>query len=245
MSDVRVVRQRAFTDTAPASRARTVEGATVREPKAVTDCVDEPTIGASEWRSRGARPSVVGIGASTGGPPAVVQLLTDLGGHFPLPVLIVQHIIPSFLPGFVSWLDGAIPGRAVIAREGDVPVPGTVYLPPADHHIEMDSHRIRLTQAPALSMQRPSATVMFRSIARSAGSSGLGVLLTGMGDDGADGLVELRRQGGHTIAEHHSTAIVYGMPKAAVDRGGAAECLPLRDIGPRVSALVRAGQEVG
>jgi two-component system, chemotaxis family, protein-glutamate methylesterase/glutaminase len=83
---------------------------------------------------------------------------------------------------------------------------------------------------------------MFRSIARAAGNSGLGILLTGMGDDGADGLVELRRAGGFTLAEHESTAVVYGMPKAAVDRGGVSECLPLGDIAPRIRELFTIGE---
>jgi len=86
--------------------------------------------------------------------------------------------------------------------------------------------------------------VMFQSMAQSAGSAGIGVLLTGMGDDGADGLLELRRSGGYTIAEHESTAVVYGMPRAAVDRGAACESLALHGIGRRVVELVSVGQEV-
>jgi two-component system chemotaxis response regulator CheB len=122
MSDVRVVRQRAYTDTARASRlhragAGSATGLADAPPEsdsgAGRSSVDQGPHESRAWRGR---LRVVGIGASTGGPPAVVQLLTDLGRDFPLPVTVVQHIIPSFLPGFVSWLNDAIPGRAVIAR---------------------------------------------------------------------------------------------------------------------------------
>jgi two-component system chemotaxis response regulator CheB len=229
MSEVKVVRQRAFTDTAPTRRTAPLVGLrhTTPGPAALS----------------GRPPRLLGIGASTGGPNAVVQLLTDLGPGFGLPVLLVQHIMPSFLAGFVSWLGGVTPFRTVIAQDREVPVPGTVYVAPADYHLAIEAERIRINQGAGVFVHRPSATVMFQSMARSLGPSGLGVLLTGMGDDGADGLLELRRAGGHTIAEHESTAVVYGMPKAAVDRGAACECLPLGDIAPRVLELVSVGQE--
>jgi two-component system, chemotaxis family, protein-glutamate methylesterase/glutaminase len=234
MSEVKVVRQRTFTPTSPARSGAARGGAQL------PSSAPSPARG---WKpARGTRLRVLGIGASTGGPNAVVQVLTDLGPNFPLPILLVQHMMPTFLAGFASWLQGVTPFRAVIASDGDVPVAGTVYLAPPDFHIEFEAGLIRLTQDPPASLQRPSATVMFRSIARAAGNSGLGILLTGMGDDGADGLVELRRAGGFTLAEHESTAVVYGMPKAAVDRGGVSECLPLGDIAPRIRELFTIGE---
>jgi two-component system chemotaxis response regulator CheB len=185
---------------------------------------------------------VLGIGASTGGPNAIVQVLNDLGRDFPLPILLVQHIMPSFLAGFASWLSGVTPFRAVLAQHGSPLAAGHVYLAPVEHHLGLDRDRIRLTQDAPIASQRPSATVLFQSMAR-LGSAGAGVLLTGMGDDGADGLLALRRAGGFTIAEHESSAVIYGMPKAAVDRGAACECLPLGNIGARVLDWVLAGQE--
>ena len=189
-----------------------------------------------------ARPSagirVIGIGASTGGPNAIVQVLTDLGPNAGVPILIVQHIIPSFLAGFVSWLDAVTPFRVVAARDGEVPAAGTVYVAPPERHLRLDGRQLRLTPDAPVSLQRPSATPLFESIAKSAGRAAIGVLLTGMGDDGADGLLDLRRAGGHTIAEHESTAVVYGMPKAAVDRGAACETLPLPGIAPRVLEVI-------
>jgi two-component system chemotaxis response regulator CheB len=228
MSEVKVVRQRSFGSDGRLSVARTTD------ERAMT----------SRFPAAGADIRIVGIGASTGGPSAIVRLLTDLGEGFPLPVLLVQHITSTFLDGFVRWLDGVTPFSAVIAVHGEVPRPGKAYLAPADHHIELEGKRISISNGAPASFQRPSATTLFESLARSAGSAGIGILLTGMGDDGADGLLELRRAGGYTIAEHGSTAVVNGMPKAAVDRGAARECLPLDEIGPRILQLVQACKEV-
>jgi two-component system chemotaxis response regulator CheB len=225
MSDVKVVRQRDIPDSASRVPNRYVA--------APGSALERP--------SRPAR--ILGIGASTGGPSAVVQLLSELGPDFPLPALLVQHIMPSFLAGFVAWLESVTRWRAVIAREGEIPAQGTVYVAPPEHHLQVEHGGIRLTQDPPVSMQRPSATVLFRSIARTHAGAGLGVLLTGMGDDGADGLVDLRHAGGYTIAEHESTAVVYGMPKAAVDRGAACESLPLPQIASRILELVAALKE--
>jgi two-component system, chemotaxis family, protein-glutamate methylesterase/glutaminase len=229
MSEVKVVRQRGFTAAASRTSRKDVQRHTARS---------------SARETHGTPLRVLGIGASTGGPNAVVQVLTDLGPRFPLPVLLVQHMMPSFLAGFASWLESVTPFRAVIARNGEIVVSGTVYLAPPDYHLQLEADRIRLTQDPPASLQRPSATVMFQSMARTLGDSGLGILLTGMGDDGADGLLELRRAGGYTVAEHESTAVVYGMPRAAVDRGAACDCLPLNDIAPRIRELVSAALEV-
>jgi two-component system chemotaxis response regulator CheB len=226
MSEVRVIRQRTVPDRPSGDGAAPIAAPAM--PMSALPAV---------------RHEIVGVGASTGGPNAVVQLLTALGRDFPLPVLIVQHIIPAFLGGFAAWLDNVAPQRVRIARDGDVPEPGCVYLAPADQHLRLDPKRLRLSQGPPISHQRPSATSMLESIAASAGPAGIGILLTGMGDDGADGLVALRRAGGFTIAEHASTAVVYGMPKAAVDRRGASEVLPLPEIAPRVLELLHAELE--
>jgi two-component system chemotaxis response regulator CheB len=227
MSDVKVVRQRAFAASTPIVRKAAGSAGVIRAPLA-----------------NGRPRRFLGIGASTGGPNAIVQVLNDLGADFPLPVLLTQHMMPSFLAGFASWLDGVTPFRAVIARNGEIPEPGRIYLSPPDCHLVIEAERLRLTQDPPVSAQRPSATVMFQSMGRTLKEAGLGVLLTGMGDDGADGLLELRRAGGYTIAEHESTAVVYGMPKVAVDRGAACECLPLNHIGSRIVELVSAPQGV-
>ena len=185
---------------------------------------------------------MVGVTASTGGPNALVQLLQGLGADFPLPVLVVQHITPSFHEGFARWLGSVVPLPVRVAANWERPEPGTVYLSPADRHLLVTTDGLRLDESPPVGLQRPSGTLLFTSMAKALGSRGVGVLLTGMGDDGADGLVALRRAGGYTLAEDASTAVVYGMPAAAAERGGVVELLPLPEIAPRLLTLCRDGE---
>jgi two-component system chemotaxis response regulator CheB len=220
MSQVRVVRQRLASNGFPRP------GAVARSPL--------PRVS-----SFGA----VGIVASTGGPNALAELLGGWPPDFPLPVLLVQHLTASFLEGFVSWLGSVCPFAVQIAREGEVPLPGRVYLAPPDRHLQITGGALRVSAAAPVCFQRPSGTLLFQSMAHSLGSRALGVLLTGMGEDGAEGLLEIRQVGGHTIAEDESTAVVYGMPGAAVQRGAACESLPLPAIGPRVLELLAQSQE--
>ncbi len=183
---------------------------------------------------------MLGVVASTGGPNALTQLLGGLPASFPLPILLVQHITASFLDGFVSWLGGVCPFSVRLARDGEIPAPATVYLAPADRHLTVEGGRLRLTADEPVCLQRPSGTVLFRSMARSFGSLALGVLLTGMGEDGAEGLLDVRERGGYTIAEDESTAIVYGMPATAARLGAVCELLPLHEIAPRIVGLLSA-----
>jgi two-component system chemotaxis response regulator CheB len=183
---------------------------------------------------------IVGVVASTGGPNALVTLLNGLGPGFPAPVLLVQHITASFLEGFVSWLAAVCPFAATIAKEGEIPKPGRIYLAPADRHLRIDSGCLRVDTGDPVCAQRPSGTVLFQSMARSSGRHSVGVLLTGMGDDGAEGLLELSNAGGYTIVEHESTAVVYSMPAAAVKLGAARETLPLPAIAPKLLQLASA-----
>jgi two-component system chemotaxis response regulator CheB len=188
--------------------------------------------------------SMLGIACSTGGPGALVQLLGSLGQAFPLPILLVQHMTASFLMGFASWLDSVCPFSVVVVNDGHIPTPRVVHIAPAERHLLMDAGRLRLDSADPVCRQRPSGTVLFRSMARGLGGNALGVLLTGMGEDGAAGLREIRQAGGYTIAEDESTAVVYGMPAAALRMGAVCESLPLPAIAPRVLELVSARPEV-
>lgn len=186
------------------------------------------------------RPNVIAVAASTGGPPALARLLGSLPADFPVPILLVQHMGHAFMGGFANWLDGLVPLRVALASDGEVPTPGRVHVAPGDRHLVLaPSNVLRVTSDPAVGGQRPSATVMFRSVAQVCGPHGLGILLTGMGEDGAAGLTELRRAGGFAITEHESTAVVYGMPAAAVRMGGSNVSLPLDLIAPRLMRLVR------
>jgi len=180
---------------------------------------------------------MLGIAASTGGPAALVKLLGALGEAFPLPILLVQHMTASFVPGFASWLGGVCPISVNVVDDGCLPVGRTLHMAPAERHLRLDAGRLRLDAGDPISFQRPSGTVLFRSMAQHLGADALGVLLTGMGDDGASGLLDIRRSGGYTIAEDESTAVVYGMPGVAVRMGAVCEYLPLPLIASRVLEL--------
>ena len=188
----------------------------------------------------GAAPSVLAVAASTGGPPALAKVIGGLAADFPLPVLLVQHMGAAFMDGFASWLDGVVPLAVGVARDGQTMQPGHVYVAPGDRHLELGaSGMLRVSDAAPVGGQRPAATVLFRSVARQAGAQGIGVLLTGMGEDGAQGLLDMRKAGAATVAEHESSAVVYGMPAAAVRLNAAARVLPVDQVAPH---LVRLAQ---
>jgi two-component system chemotaxis response regulator CheB len=189
-------------------------------------------------------PTIMGIAASTGGPPALAKILGALPADFALPILVVQHMGAPFMEGFASWLNGIMPLDVRIAGDGEIPVAGRVYVAPGDRHLLLSpAGTLQISASPPLAGQRPSATLLFQSLARSAGPRGVGVILTGMGEDGAQGLVELRQAGGYTVAEDESTAVVYGMPAAALRMGGVRVSLPLDMIAPRLLRLTRGEAE--
>lgn len=181
--------------------------------------------------------AMAGIVASTGGPQALVRLLGALDPGFPLPILLVQHITGSFLEGFVSWLSGVTPFAATVAAAGTVPQPGRIYVSPQDRHLALEGGRLVVLATPPVCSQRPSGTVLLSSMAKDLGRGGIGVVLTGMGSDGADGLAEMKRAGGYTIAEDRSTCVVFGMPAAAAKAGAVTEMLPLPAIAARLRQL--------
>jgi two-component system chemotaxis response regulator CheB len=187
---------------------------------------------------------MLGIVTSTGGPSALAQLLSGLRSNFPLPILLVQHITGSFLEGFAAWLESVCPFSVVIVRDRVVPARGNVYLAAQDRHLRLGREGLQVDGGDPVCAQRPSGTVLFESMAKTLGAGALGVLLTGMGEDGAEGLLQIRKAGGHTIAEDESTAVVYGMPAAAVHLGAVRESLPLHAIGPRILELTLSKQEV-
>ncbi|HSV28261.1 MAG TPA: CheB methylesterase domain-containing protein, partial [Candidatus Omnitrophota bacterium] len=186
--------------------------------------------------------SMVGIVSSTGGPQALTQLLGALGPGFPLPILLVQHITSSFLEGFVSWLSGVTPFQVSIAKDDEEPQPGRVYMPSADRHLVLRGGRLTLIDTPPVCSQKPSGSVLLASLAKDTGRRGIGVVLTGMGADGADGLLDMHKAGAHTIAEDESTCTVFGMPAAAQKLGATREMLPLGDIAPRLKELAGGGK---
>jgi two-component system, chemotaxis family, protein-glutamate methylesterase/glutaminase len=182
--------------------------------------------------------TMLGIVCSTGGPAALVHLVGALGPGFPLPILLVQHMTASFVGGFASWLESVCRLPVTVAKDGCIPVPGALHMPPAERHLRLYDGRLWLDSGHPVSFQRPSGTLLFQSMAEELRAGALGILLTGMGDDGASGLLDIRRSGGYTIAEDESTAVVYGMPAAAVRMGAVCESLPLPAIASRVLELV-------
>lgn len=179
-------------------------------------------------------PMVV-IGASTGGPHAIAEVLRTLGPTPQAAIVVVQHISPDFATGFGRWLADQSGHSVETARTGDEPYPGRVYVAGSDDHlIVAASRRFAYTPDPLDYPYRPSVDVFFQSVAERWPSRGVGVLLTGMGSDGARGLLALRNRGWHTIAQDQATSIVFGMPKVAIEAGAASEVLPLSRIGPAI-----------
>jgi two-component system chemotaxis response regulator CheB len=177
------------------------------------------------------RIELVAIGSSTGGPDALGKIIRALPANAPVPILIVQHITVGFHQGLVDWLNNVTPLSVKLGAEGHRPVAGEVILAPGEHHMSVDgAKRIKLTAESPVRGHRPSATHLFRSVAQVYAANALGVILTGMGDDGADGLVELRRAGSWVIGQDEATCVVYGMPREAAARGAVSEVLPLPEI---------------
>lgn len=222
MSQVKVVRQ---------ARRRGLHFGSPGRAEALAKEIESGT-----WE--GAAPKVLALVASTGGPNALSQVLSGLGESFPLPILLVQHMTPSFLEGFVNWLNSITPFEVNLARDGMDLQPGRIYLPPPDHHLEVRTGHIRLSTSPPVENQRPSGTVLLRSVAEAYRDAAIGVILTGMGADGARGMAEMRKVGAYTIAEDETTTVIYGMPAEAVKIGSVRESLPLDGIAPRILELI-------
>lgn len=188
---------------------------------------------------------LVAIGASTGGPGAVREILRTLPAQFQLPILLVLHINEPFGAAFADWLDAQTDRPVLYGRDG-MPVAaaaGSVVMAPSDRHLVVRDGRFRLTDGAERHSCRPSVDVLFESIAEEYGSAAAACLLTGMGCDGALGLLKIREAGGLTIAQDETTSVVYGMPREAVMLGAAAHVLRLSEIGPRIAAL--QGVETG
>jgi len=180
---------------------------------------------------------VVGIGASTGGPSAVVTVLREIPIGFEPPILLVLHIGETLGKALADWLDGQTQHHVSYARDGEdlAQARGRVVMAPPDRHLEVHEGRLRLTSDPARFSCRPSVDVLFESIAREYGAAGSACLLTGMGSDGAAGLLAIRKAGGLTLAQDEATCVVYGMPREAALIGAAERILPLDEIGLALS----------
>jgi two-component system chemotaxis response regulator CheB len=178
------------------------------------------------------------IGASTGGPAALQHLLERLPASFPLPIALVQHMPVGFTRPFAERLDGLCRLEVREAREGDALRPGRVLVAPAGRHLRISPRLTAvLSDEPREARHVPSVDVLMLSAARARPGRVLGILLTGMGDDGAEGLRAIRAQGGITLAESEESCAVYGMPRAAVERGAVEHVLALEEIAEVLRAV--------
>jgi two-component system chemotaxis response regulator CheB len=184
-----------------------------------------------------ARLAVVAIGASTGGPKAIVDVLRELPADFPVPILVVTHISESFAAGFADWVGANSPLPVRLAQDGDPVARTGVTVAPADRHLIVEDGRLRLVTTAAVHSCRPSIDVLFASLAREYGGRVTGVLLTGMGRDGADGLLGIRTAGGVTIAQDEDSCVIFGMPAEAIRLGAAAHVLAPAAIGSLLREL--------
>ena len=181
------------------------------------------------------RQSLVAIGSSAGGPAALEILLKGLPANFPAAIVLVQHVDQVFAQGMAEWLSSASGLTVRLAREGEPPQPGTVLLAGTNHHIRLlKNGTLAYTAEPVNEIYRPSIDVFFESVASYWNGDAVGVLLTGMGRDGAQGLKLMRQQGYLTIAQDQNSCAVYGMPKAAAAIDAAVEICPLDRIAPRL-----------
>jgi two-component system, chemotaxis family, protein-glutamate methylesterase/glutaminase len=188
---------------------------------------------------------MLGVVSSNNVSEALMQLLAGLGPDFPLPIVLVQHFSGSFLDAFASWLESVSPFSVEIVEDHALPLRGKIFLAARSRHLLVERQYLRMASGDPVCGHRPSGTVLFESMAKALGSKALGVLLCGEGTDGAAGLLEIRRQGGYTIAERESTAAAEcGMPAEAVRLGGVSESIPRLAIAPRILDLTSSSTEV-
>jgi two-component system chemotaxis response regulator CheB len=223
MSAVKVVRRRLQAESAPAGGvkpAALAKGTVSFQPKKA--------------------PQLVAIGLSTGGPPALQTLLNGLPPSFSLPILIVQHISQGFVFGLASWLSKTTPFRCKVAEHGETIKPGTVYLAPDNTHMTVKGSGELCLDASSepIDGHRPSVNVLFESVAQNFGAKAIGLLLTGMGQDGASGLKAMHQAGAYTIAQDEASSVIFSMPKAAIELNAVQEVLDLSQIAPRVRSLL-------
>ena len=216
------------------SKIRILSGVRVFRKTVVPPSVkalQKPIPGSKALISYSMQQSIVVIGASTGGPQALRTILVGLPTSFPAPVICVQHIATGFLRELIKWLASQCRLRLVVATPGKLPETGTVYFAPEDCHLKFSAHgSFEVSEELPVNGHRPSVTVTMRSAAKSYGARTLGILLTGMGSDGAEGMLDIAKAGGITIAQDEASSVVFGMPKVAIGLGAVKHVLPLTSI---------------
>lgn len=192
-------------------------------------------------RSGARRVRMIAIGTSTGGPAALHRILIDLPAGFGVPIVVVQHMAHGFIEGLAKWLSANVALKVVVATPGELFVPGTVYIAPDGQHLGANTDgTAAVSSASPIGGFRPSIDFLFDSFGRTYGSGLAALILTGMGQDGVDGLRTVKARGGHVIAQDEGSSIVFGMNGKAVESHLADEVLPLDGIGRRLNELVEA-----
>lgn len=182
---------------------------------------------------------IIGIGASTGGPQAFQEILSHLPGDLPVPLVCIQHISEGFMQGLVDWLGAKCQLKIVIAETGVLPQPGTAYFPREGSHLVVGSHgRLECIDTLPYEGHRPSISVTFKSLAAHYEKGAAGVLLTGMGRDGVEGMRAIAQAGGPTVAQDEQSSTIFGMPKEAIAANAARYVLPLPEIAPALLKLL-------
>ena len=186
-----------------------------------------------------AKTEIIAIGSSTGGPAALHKLLGALPADLPVPIVIVQHISFGFVQGLAEWLNDACSIKVKVAQAGEKVQPGIAYLGPDNNHMLVDRlNRIALNPSELVGGHRPAVTTLFQSIAQSYGPAAIGVILTGMGADGAVGMLTLYESGAITIAQDEASCVVFGMPKEAIALGAVQQILPLDRIAQTLGSMI-------
>lgn len=214
--------------------------------------VQVASISAAQTRSDQAYPTrrlkpaekleLIVMAASTGGPAALAEILSRLPADFSAPILVVQHITPGFGPSLVTWLNQITALEVRLAQPAEAPRPGQVLIAPDDHHLEVTALKLlKISQTPPdQNGQRPSANYLFHSVARNYGAKALGIILTGMGNDGAEGLLAMRQAGACTLAQSEESCVVFGMPAVAIELRAVDQILPVNKIATTIVALTMA-----
>ncbi len=184
--------------------------------------------------------TLIAVGASSGGPHALAEMLGGLPGDFPAPLVIVQHVDRKFVSELAKWLSTMTPLPISLAQHGMPPRPGNVYIACSNDHLAMNANNtFTYTKEPRDLVYRPSVDVFFNSIVQHWQGHAIGILLTGMGNDGAQGLLRMKQHGWYTITQDRQSSAVFGMPKAAAELNAASEILPLSVLGRRLTQLLQ------
>jgi two-component system, chemotaxis family, protein-glutamate methylesterase/glutaminase len=232
MAGVRVIRHWNYRDSNPDGK-----------PPITTGILRSSTAALTQARGLTGTPEVVAIGASAGGPGALLAVLSSLPIDFPLPVLVVQHLSPDFMAGLSHWLNHSCRIPVRLAQSGEHLKPGEVLLSPGGVHMGVsEDKRIMLDSRRGMYRHQPAVDVLLTSVAQRYATRAIGVVLTGMGNDGAHGLLAMRNAGAHTIVQDEATSAVFGMPAACIALDAAQLVLPLEKIGPAIKMLSERGE---